>query len=63
MLFYLRTADWKKTIRASGKMPRWARLAHKVWTIRKLMGGGRAKYKKIYSRKAKLNEKNFMHAN
>ena len=26
-------------------------------------GGGAAKYKKKYSRKGKLNEKNFMHAN
>ena len=26
-------------------------------------GGGRAKYKKKYSRKGKLNEKKFMHAN
>ena len=33
-------------------------------TIRKVMGGGvRAKYKKKYSRKGKLNEKKFMHAN
>ena len=35
-------------------------------TIRKLIGvggGGRAKYKKKYSRKGKLNEKKFMHAN
>ena len=33
-------------------------------TIRKLMGGGgRAKYKKKNSRKGKLNEKKFMHAN
>ena len=33
--------------------------------IRKVMGGGggRAKYKKIYSCKGKLNEKKFMHAN
>ena len=31
-------------------------------TIRKLMGG-RAQYKKKYSRKGKLNEKKFMHAN
>ena len=35
-----------------------------IMTIRKLMGGGKgAKYKKKYSRKGKLNEKRFMHAN
>ena len=35
-------------------------------TIRKVKGvggGGRAKYKKKYSRKGKLNEKKFMHPN
>ena len=33
-------------------------------TIRKLMGGGgRAKYKKINSRKGKFNLKKFLHAN
>ena len=37
--------------------------ATKGRTIRKLMGGGGAKYKKKYSRKGKLNEKKFLHAN
>ena len=33
-------------------------------TIKKRIGGGGgAKYKKKYSRKGKLNEKQFMHAN
>ena len=34
---------------------------HKGRTIRKLMGGGEVQKK--YSRKGKLNEKKFMHAN
>ena len=33
------------------------------WTIRKLMGGEAGEVQKKYSRKAKLNEKKFMHAN
>ena len=32
-------------------------------TIKKRIGGGGGKYKKKYSRKGKLNEKQFMHAN
>ena len=32
-------------------------------TIRKLMGGGAGEVQKKYSRKGKLNEKKFMHAN
>ena len=39
--------------------------ADKGRTIRKLIGrvGGRTKYKKKKSRKGKLNEKKFLHAN
>ena len=32
-------------------------------TLENLWGGGGAKYKKKYSRKGKLKEKEFMHAN
>ena len=56
----------REQIRTSRKMSRWVRLAHKGWTIRKLIwggGGGGGEVPKIYSRKAKLNEKKFMHAN
>ena len=35
----------------------------KGWTIRKLMKGGEGEIQKKYSRKGKLNEKKFMHAN
>ena len=43
--------------------PEDEKMGHKERTIRKLMGrGGRAKYKKKYSRKGKLNEKKIMHA-
>ena len=42
----------------------YRKLSIKVWTIRNLIGGGGAgEVQKKYSRKGKLNEKKFMHAN
>ena len=40
-----------------------ATIVYKGRTIRKLIGGGGECKKYIYSRKGKLNEKKFMHAN
>ena len=44
----------------------YRKLSIKVWTIRNLIGwggGGAGEVQKKYSRKGKLNEKKFMHAN
>ena len=43
----------------------YRKLSIKVWTIRNLIGGGggAGEVQKKYSRKGKLNDKKFMHAN